>query len=272
MGNDPVRIGEQLRSDAVGTWHRAEHAGQPRTLRILREDLVGREDARLLFEEEVRRIRRLDHPALLGVHHVGASGERPFLLTDPIDGQTLADAAPLPEQAVVALGSALLDAYAYLEARKQIHAAPVPDRLVRVGADWRLLTFRDIRAWDELKSRKGKTWPDPAFAPPEQDRGHAEPLRPLPFLAWALGSLMRFAAGGGAPRTPDGQPAPLAADFPTVLGGVVARLLAWEPSSRPQGIPALKRALAGEGAAAPAPGTKRIQAPVARKKHGRGRR
>jgi hypothetical protein len=272
MGSDPVRIGEQLRSDAVGTWHRAEHAGHARTLRILREDLAGREEARLLFAEEVRRIRRLDHPALLRVHHVGASGERPFLLTDPIDGETLAAAAPLALAEVEALAVQLLDAAAYLEARSQVHAAPVPERLVRVEGGWRLLTFRDIRAWDELKSRKGKMWPDAGFAPPEHSREHPEPLRPMPFLSWALGGLVRFAAGGGAPCTPDGGPAPLPAGFPAPLRDVVTRLLAWEPADRPQGLPALKRALSGEGEPAPPPGAKPIQAPVPRKKRGRDRR
>nr|MDJ0522779.1 hypothetical protein [Planctomycetota bacterium] len=185
MASDSVQIGERLRQDAVGDWHRAEHAGRALTLRILREDLVGRDDARLLFEEEVRRIRQLKHPALLRVHHVKAGAQRPFMLTDPVDGESLATAAPLPAAEVRDLATALVDAFGYLEARKQVHAAAVPERLVRVEGQWRLLTFRDIRAWDELKSRKGKTWPDAAFAPPEHAREHAEPLRPLPYLAWA---------------------------------------------------------------------------------------
>ena len=72
-----VRIGERLRQDAIGAWHRAERAGQVLTLRILREDLAGREDARMLFEEEMRRIERLDHPALLEVLHASRKPPRP---------------------------------------------------------------------------------------------------------------------------------------------------------------------------------------------------
>jgi len=266
---DKVRIGERIRRDAIGDWHRAERGGEALTLRILREELAGREDAKMLFREEIRRIQRLDHPALLRVHHVQAGAGRPFLLTDPIDGADLAARVPLPTPTIAALAARLVDAFEYLEARKQVHAAPVPARLVEVGGDWRLLTFRDIRAWDELRSLKGKAWPAPGFAPPEHDREHPEPLRPHPFLAWALGALVRFAAGGGAPRTEAGAPAPLPADFPAALSGPVAALMGWEPEGRPQGPAALRRALAGERPAPPAAAGKTFQAPVPKRKRDR---
>ena len=264
-----VSIGERLKRDAIGDWHRADRAGEALTLRILREDLVGREDARRLFEEEVRRVRRLDHPALVRVHHVQAAGDRPFFLTDPIDGADLASSAPLATDEVRDLAAKLIDAFAYLETRNQVHAALVPARLVRVGDDWRLLTFRDIRAWDELKSLKGKAWPWSGFAPPEHDREHPEPLRPHPFLAWSLGALVRFAAGGGAPRTEEGAAAPLPAGFPRKLAGPVAALLAWEPDARPPGSAALQRALAGGGTAPPPSAGKPLQAPVPKRKRDR---
>ncbi len=275
MPNEPnrVRIGERLRGDAVGDLHVAERGGEPMGLRILREDLVGREDARMLFEEEVRRIARLDHAALLRVRQVERAPPRPWMLTDPVDGPSLeavlGSDGPLEAQAALELAAHVADGFAYLEARKQVHAAPVPARLLRVADGWRLLTFRDIRAWDELKTRKGKPFPAPCFAPPELARAHPEPLRPAPFLAWSVGALLRFAAGGGAPCAENGLAAPLPADFPADLAPIVGRLLAWEPEARPQGRAALSRALAGE-ATGPAPtGGKRFQAPVAKRKRDR---
>ncbi len=270
-GDSPrVRIGARLRQDAVGEWRSATRGEEALTVRILREDLAERDDARMLFEEEIRRIHRLNHPSLLRVHHVQRTSPRPLLVTDPIDGPTLAASAPLPAADALTLAESLVDGFGYLEARKQVHAAPVPERLVQVQDGWRLLTFRDIRAWDELKSLKGKTWPAPGFAPPEHAREHPEPLRPLPFLAWSLGALLRFAAGGGAPREVTGEAAPLPAAFPRDLGDIVQRLMAWEPDARPQGVPALQRTLAGAGVppAQAQPG-KAFKAPVPKRKRGR---
>ena len=64
---------------------------------------------------------------------------------------------PLAAADALALVERLHGAFVYMQARKQVHAAPVPERLIEVHGAWRLLTFRDVRAWDELKSRKGKT-------------------------------------------------------------------------------------------------------------------
>lgn len=275
MPDDPnrVRIGERLSGDAVGDLHRAERGGESLGLRILREELAGREDARMLFEEEVRRISRLDHAVLLKVRHVHRKPPRPWMLTDPVDGPSLADVVasegPLSAEAAASLAGRLADGFAYLEARRQVHAAPIPARLVRVGTDWKLLTFRDVRAWDELKTRKGKAFPAPRFAPPELLRAHPEPLRPAPFLAWCAGALLRFAAGGGPPLTGEGQAAPLPAGFPADLAPIVQRLVAWEPEARPQGAPALKRVLGGEIPEAPTGAAKRIQAPVPKRKRDR---
>jgi len=272
-----VQIGERLREDALGDWHRAERAGERFTLRILREDLIGREDALRLFEEEVRRVARLDHPALLGVHHVQRTPPRPWMLTDPIDGPnletTVRDTGPLASAEALALVTSVAGAFAYLEGRRQVHAAPLPGRLVRYGAGWRLLTFRDIRAWDELTSRKGKTFPQPRFAPPEQARAHPERLRPPAFQAWGLGALLRFAAGGGPPRTAGGEAAPLPATFPAELVAAVTALLAWEPDGRPQGQAALARVLGGQGLGdsdGPAPRSHAV-APIPKRKRRPGR-
>jgi len=270
----PLEVGDRLRGDAIGDWHRATHGGQVLTLRILRADLAGQDHARHLFEEEVRRIGRLDHPGLLRILRVSHKPPRPWMLSAPIDTTTLEEAAaadgPLTAADALALVERLHAAFVYLQARKQVHAFPIPGRVIRVGEDWRLLTFRDIRAWDELKSLKGKKHPAPAFAPPEHDGAHLEPLRPLPYNSWSLGALLRFAAGGGAPRAADGSAAPLPESFPAELRGMVTRLCAEDPEARPQGERALAALLSGaDTAAAEAPARKVIPAPVPRRKRRR---
>jgi hypothetical protein len=259
MGDEAgrVQIGEFLRQDATGAWHRATWGERPMTLRILRADLSGRDDARMLFEEETRRIERLDHPALLRVHRVGRRPPRPWMLTDPIDGPTLADALAqgarwTPEEAL-ALVRRVHDAARYLQARRQVHVAPWPSSIVRVGGAWKLLTFRWVRAWDELRTLKGRrdAWPD--LTPPERGKDHPAPLVPEPWISWSLGTLLRALEGDAAP-----QP----------HAGAVARLTAQDPEARPAGRAAVEAVLAGGGGPAGRPEAPRapLRAPVPRRR------
>lgn len=270
QGIPGIEIGERLAGDAVGECYAATEGGALRTLRILRADLAGRDDARLLFAEEARRIGRIEHPALLAVHRQDPGATRPWMLADPIGGGTLAahveTSGPLAAEAALALAEGLAGAFAYLEGRRQIHAAPVPSRIVHVEGRWRLVTFRNIRAWDELKSLKGKRYADLAFAPPEHAREHPERLSPHPFLAWAVGTVLRFAAGGGPPGTEEGTARPLPDEVPRELAGRIARLTAPDPGARPQGVRALEAVLAGAGAPDAGSARPTIQAPVPRRR------
>jgi len=281
-----IQIGEKLRSDAVADWHRATLGGRDYTLRILRVGApsnpgapteAAHEHARLLFEEEIRRIARLDHPALLRVHRISRKPPRPWMLTDPIGGPSLeehvASAGPFAPRDAVAFARTLLSAFGYLHARKQVHAAPLPSRIVRVGESWRLLTFRDVRAWDELKNLKGRQQGTPALLAPEQGRESPESLRPHPFLAWSLGVLLRFVAGGGPARGQNGSPAPLPTGFPVELAPLVEGLLAEDPGARPQGLTSLEAWLSGKPSAPGGderPQRPALRAPIPRKRRPRG--
>ncbi len=245
----------------------------PGTLRILRARHAGQEAPRLVFLEEVRRIKTLDHPALLRVLHHDAKGERPWMLTEPIDGPTLADhvaaEGPLAEADAMALTERMLAALEFLESRRQVHAVPVPERIVRVRDAWKLLTFRDIRAWDELKTLKGKKHPLPAYAPPERAKANPAAYGPHGHNAWHVGALLRFALGGGTPAEPAPRP------LPDRIAGMVARLLEPDPERRAAGTSAVRRVLAGQDVGAPpaggTPAKPSLKAPVSRRKRGRRR-
>lgn len=274
-----MKIGDRIREDAVGAWHRVQDAPLPGTLRILRAEHAGQEAPRLVFLEELRRIKTLDHPALIRVLHHDSSGDRPWMLTEPIDGESLADhlaeAGPLTEAEALALAERFLDAFDFLAERRQVHAAPLPERIVRVRADWKLLTFRDIRAWDELKTLKGKKHPQPAFAPPERAKAHPAAYGPRRHNAWHVGALLRFALGGGPPQDEAGRPAAPAQPFSAQVAGMLDRLLAADPDRRAADAAATRRVLRGEEAgpppAAAAGRPPPRQAPVPRRKRRRGR-
>jgi len=252
-----IQIGALLRQDATGAWHQATLAGRPYTLRILRPDLADSEEARLVFEQELRRIERLQHPALLRVHRVGRGAPRPWLLTDPIEGPTLHDAVseggPLALAEARALAGSLHAALRYLDGRRQVHAAPWPTQFVQVEGRWVLPTFRAIRARDGLKNLKRRTNAHEAWTPPEHAPDHPARLAPEPWIAWAVGTLLRVTAG----------------EAPEVMGAV-ERLCDPDPARRPHGERAVTAALAGEGTG-PAAGS-RPAAPVPQRKRRPGRR
>jgi hypothetical protein len=236
-----------LRQDALGGWWRARGPNGPCTVRAVRDDFVGRDDARGLFAEEVRRISTLDHPALLKVERFDVRGPRPWMVTQPIDGPTLASAVghggPMGLEDALAVARHVTEGLGVLEARRQFHASPYPSHLVLVGPTWRLLTFREVRAFDEAPGLKGKKLAEPPYAPPETDAADRAPVGPLALTAWAVGSILRFASGGGPPRGPDGAAAALPAGFPARLKDVLGRLLHPSPMARPQGAAAVLEAL-----------------------------
>ena len=257
MPDEPhrIEIGALLRQDATGAWHAARLGGRPYALRILREDLAESDEARQVFEQEIRRVGRLEHPLLVRIHRIGRAGTRPWMLADPLDGRTLTAAVaadgPLAPDEARALAASLHDALRYLEQRTQVHAAPWPDQLVEVDGAWRLPTFRAVRARDGLKNLKRRTDKHAAWTPPEHAKEHEARLAPEPWIAWAVGTLLR-AAGGDHPA----------------LAGAVARLCDPDPARRPAGRRAVEAALAaGDAGAAPKPP---VAAPVPRRRRRRG--
>ena len=247
-----IQIGELLRQDATGAWHAATLGDTPHTLRILRADLAESDEARLVFEQEMRRIERLVHPALVRVHRASRKPPRPWLLTDPINGSRLTDVleteGPLPMDAARDLAARLHDALRYLDERKQVHAAPWPDQWVRVGDDWKLPTFRAVRARDGLKNLKRRKDPHAEWTPPEHAKEHEARLAAEPWIAWAVGTLLRTAGGGVEALAP-----------------AVARLCDPDPARRPAGRRAVEAALGGGDGPAPS-NAPAIKAPVPRRK------
>lgn len=249
-----VTLGARLREDAVGVWHSAVAAERPCTVRALRDELVGRDDARLLFVEEARRIAGLPAAHFLAVERVELRGAQPWVLTEPIDGPTLEQrlgAGPLPLEEALALARRAASSFVLLAERRQLHAAPVPARLLETARGRVWLTFRDVRAADEASALKGRRTADARWLPPEADEGHAEPVRAGPWAAWAVGALLRAALGLGPPRDAGGGAVPLPAEAPPAVTPLLARLLEPAPRLRvPDAATAL--ALLERGAAPPA--------------------
>ena len=229
---------------------------------------------------EVRVLRGVSHPGLVGVQGCGTDGAGcPFVVMDFVDGQSLAGRlqdGPLRLADVVTLGARLADALAAVHARGIVHRDVKPANvLLDTGGRAWLTDFGIARIVDATPmTATGIVVGTGAYMAPEQVRG--ESVGP-PADVYALGLVLLEAATGRreydgntlesalarlhrAPVVPRGVPAPLAA--------VLVAMTAADPRDRPQATEvaaALRRPVARVGSgrrAAPAMALCRRAAPA----------
>jgi hypothetical protein len=111
---DRFEILDTVGTGAFGTVYKARDPQLDRVVavKVPRRDNVGpREQDRERFLREARSAAQLRHPSIASVHEVGAAGEVTYLVSDFIDGVTLADRLtagrpPVREAAELVAGAA----------------------------------------------------------------------------------------------------------------------------------------------------------------------
>ncbi|WP_158228140.1 serine/threonine-protein kinase [Pseudonocardia sp. MH-G8] len=194
---------------------------------------------------EMTALARLRHPGLVGLLGGGTEQGRPFVVTDLVEGPTLAGriraGPPLHPDAVRRLGRQLAAALAHVHSREFIHRDVKPANVL-LGNDGRarLADFGIARAFDgTAATTNGSVVGTAAYLAPEQARG--EQVGPAADV-YALGLVLLEALTGhreypgGAvesaiarlhrsPRVPDGLPAE--------LGELLVAMTDLEPQRRP---------------------------------------
>ncbi|HLU57592.1 MAG TPA: serine/threonine-protein kinase [Pseudonocardia sp.] len=179
--------------------------------------------------QEMELLARLDHPGLVRLHDGGLVDDCPFVVTDLVEGPTLAEriasGPPLAPGAVRRLGAQLADALAYVHAAGIVHRDVKPANvLLGSGGRPRLADFGIARALEATAATAdGCVVGTAAYLAPEQVRGeHVAPATDV----YALGLVLLEALTGrreypGAavesatarlhrpPAVPDGLPAGL---------------------------------------------------------------
>ncbi len=147
---------------------------RPVAIKMPSETLSADESFAIRFEREAQTAAALSHPNLVSVYDYGSEGDRPYLVSEYIDGANLAelrarDEAPATED----LARALLDALAHIHAAGIVHRDVKPGNVLVDSAGRILLTDFGIAqsTGSPTLTAEGHVVGTPSYLAPEIKRG-----------------------------------------------------------------------------------------------------
>jgi WD40 repeat protein/Flp pilus assembly protein TadD len=170
-----------LGQGAFGTVYKARDPELDRTVAIKvprAGNLVGPQELDR-FLREARSVAQLRHPSIVSVHEVGQADGVPYLVSDFVQGVTLADvmsARRLGFREAAELIAAVADGLQYAHAQGVVHRDVKPSNIM-IGEDGKPcvmdfgLAKRDTG--EITMTVEGQVLGTPAYMPPEQARGEA---------------------------------------------------------------------------------------------------
>jgi serine/threonine protein kinase len=281
---DRYELGQQLAAGGMADVYRATDLvlRRPVAVKVLR-DTANREDDRARFLAEARTLARLSHPGLVTLLDAGVGQEldstgarsaagtssavvstnRPFLVMELVEGQTLAQAlagGPLDPAAAAALGAQVAEALAYVHSHGVIHRDVKPGNvLLNAAGGAKLADFGIARLLgdDAGHTRTGQTIGTAAYLAPEQVTG--QPVSRATDV-YSLGLVLLEALTGTREYTGPAMEAALARlnqppQIPDALPAswreLLERMTATEPDARPDATEVAERLSGRPGAARP---------------------
>ena len=238
-------LGPVIGAGSSATVHRARDLRRGRTVavKVFRQ---GASDNDLRQQRrEMAALTQLDHPGLVALHDGGSEDGRAFVVTDLVEGPTLAErlgwGRPLAPGAARRLGALLAGALAHVHAAGIVHRDVKPANvLLGDGGRPRLADFGISRALDDTTATaSGSVVGTAAYLAPEQVRGeHVGPAADI----YALGLVLLEAVTGNREypglavesATARLHRAPVVpARLPSGLGAVITAMTRVDPALRP---------------------------------------
>ncbi|GII81071.1 hypothetical protein Sru01_60530 [Sphaerisporangium rufum] len=195
----PYTMVERLGRGGMGDVYLAVgRRGVQVAVKMLRDPIGDDPDARLRLDREVRALRRVESPYVARVLDADLSGDRPYLVMEHIEGETLLDAVrrsgPLSGAALIDLARGLATAIAIIHAAGVVHRDVKPANVV-LGPDGPvLIDFGIAQVADATRvTMTGTFLGTPGYSAPEVFA--EEPVgTPADVHSWA--ATVAFAATG----------------------------------------------------------------------------
>jgi serine/threonine protein kinase len=213
------RVLEKLGGGGMGVVYRAEDTklGRQVALKFLPEDLSRHPESVIRLQREARAASALNHPHICTVHEIDDQGERPFIVMELLEGQTLKHwigGKPLPIEQILELGMQIADALEAAQGKGIIHRDIKPANVfVTARGSIKVLDFglaklgraaehpasvdrqagAETNTIDDTLTKPGQALGTVAYMSPEQARGEELDARTDLFSFGAL--LYEMATG-----------------------------------------------------------------------------
>ncbi len=217
------RIVAELDRGGMGVVYRAEDVelGREVALKFLPEETSADGEAVERFQREARAAAALNHPNICTIHEIGQHQQRPFIVMELLEGQTLRqriDGHPMPAASVVNIGLQIAAALAAAHAKGIVHRDIKPANVfVTVDGRVKVLDFGLAKLLPQLSEDRttdgltgiGRVMGTLPYMAPEQVRAEEVDARSD---VYALGCVLYEMATGRRPFL-EGHSARLADDI-----------------------------------------------------------
>lgn len=266
MFDDTIMIGRKL----LNRYKITQHLGDGSTATVYKavDDRLGREVAikmllphvrdntRERFFQEATSAAQLNHPNIMAIYDIDQEDDRPFLVIEYVEGQTLDEYIPSAPNVLINLGAQIARALQYAHDREIIHRDIKPANIkVTSGGQVKLMDLGlALPREGKRVTAQGMVIGTPAYLSPEQAQGHTLDHRTdiyslgivlyematgmLPFNADDIGALLLQQVKQAPP-----PPRLVVGDLPAALESVILKTLSKNPAQRFQSCGALAAAL-----------------------------
>ena len=196
------RLIEELGAGGMGVVYLGVDGGNsPVAVKVLHPHISSDDTARRRLARETRTLRRIKHPRIAEVLDAELESDRPFIVTEFVDGTTLSadvrEHGPFQEDELVHFGHALLDALNAVHEAGVIHRDLKPANVMIMDGEPMVIDFGIAQVADEVKvTATGLVMGTPGYLSPEIADGKPSSEK-TDWWGWA--ATMVFAATGRNP-------------------------------------------------------------------------